>query len=75
MFSQNHACLQCQFVLPPLEPRLFSFNSPSGACSYCNGLGFSYEPDPHKIFANKHLSIFDGGIEYFKNTVDTNSFD
>lgn len=75
IFSQNHACWQCQFTLPPLEPRLFSFNSPAGACGYCNGLGFSYEPDPTKIFANQHLSILAGGIEYFKNTVDTTNLD
>ncbi len=74
-YNQNASCSKCGFSLPEIEPRLFSFNSPVGACEYCKGLGFTFEPDPNKIFLNKELSINDGGIDYFKNTVNTKTLD
>ncbi|WP_033159904.1 excinuclease ABC subunit UvrA [Mycoplasmoides alvi] len=74
-FNQNHSCDKCGFSIPELEPRLFSFNSPIGACDYCKGLGFTYEPDPEKLIPNKELSINAGGIDFFKNTVNTQSLD
>ncbi|UUD38135.1 excinuclease ABC subunit UvrA [Mycoplasmoides fastidiosum] len=74
-FSQKHACKVCGFSIPQLEPRLFSFNSPVGACKECDGLGVTFEPDPEKIFLHSDLSIFDGGIDFFKNTVNTQSLD
>lgn len=75
VFSQNHSCKKCGFSISELEPRLFSFNSPIGACQFCKGLGFTYEPDPEKIFLHPDLSISDGGIDCFKNTVNTTSMD
>ncbi|WP_052663384.1 excinuclease ABC subunit UvrA [[Mycoplasma] testudinis] len=74
-FSQHHSCEKCGFNIPELEPRLFSFNSPIGACSYCKGLGFTYEPDEERMMPNKSLSILEGGIDYFKNIVNTTSLD
>lgn len=74
-FNQNHSCDKCDFSIPELEPRLFSFNSPIGACDYCKGLGFTYEPDSERIMPDKNLSINDGGIDFFKNTVNTSSLD
>ena len=74
-YSQTHACDVCGFSIPELEPRLFSFNSPIGACKYCNGLGFTYEPDEAKIFVNKDLSIYEGGIEYYKNVITDPPYD
>lgn len=74
-YSINHACDICGFSIPDLEPRLFSFNSPVGACKYCNGLGFTYEPDIEKIFPHKELTIRFGGIAYFKNVMDSPTFD
>ncbi len=74
-FNINYACDKCGFSLPELEPRLFSFNSPIGACDYCKGLGFTYEPSAQKIIPNVKLSIFDGGIDYFKNTVNTENLE
>lgn len=74
-FSQNHSCNICGFSIPELEPRLFSFNSPIGACKYCNGLGFTYESDIEKIMPNFKLSINEGGIYYFKNIADDTSRD
>lgn len=43
-FNQKYSCTQCNFSLPEMEPRLFSFNSPIGYCEYCKGLGFTNEP-------------------------------
>ncbi|MEF9984908.1 MAG: excinuclease ABC subunit UvrA [Malacoplasma sp.] len=74
-FSQNHSCNKCGFSIPDLEPRLFSFNSPIGACKYCNGLGFTYESDIEKILPNFKLSINQGAISYFKNIADDTSRD
>lgn len=74
-FSQNHSCNICGFSIPELEPRLFSFNSPIGACKYCNGLGFTYESDIEKIMPDFKLSINEGGISYFKNIMDDKSRD
>lgn len=74
-FNENYSCNQCGFSIPALEPRLFSFNSPLGACANCNGLGFTYEPDEAKMFPDLNLSINDGGIDFFKNTVNTTNLD
>jgi excinuclease ABC subunit A len=75
LYSQSHSCKVCGFTVPEMEPRLFSFNSPLGACSNCKGLGFTYEPDENKMIPDKNLSINDGGLDYFKNTVNTTSID
>jgi excinuclease ABC subunit A len=75
LYSKSHSCKVCGFVIPEMEPRLFSFNSPTGACQHCKGLGFTYEPDPDKMIPDKTLSINDGGLDYFKNTVNTTSLD
>ncbi|MDR0739698.1 MAG: excinuclease ABC subunit UvrA [Mycoplasmataceae bacterium] len=75
LYSQSHSCKVCGFTIPEMEPRLFSFNSPLGACEHCKGLGFTYEPDENKMIPDKSLSINDGGIDYFKNTVNTTSID
>jgi excinuclease ABC subunit A len=75
LYSQSHSCKVCGFTIPEMEPRLFSFNAPTGACPKCKGLGFTYEPDEDKMIPDSSLSINDGGIEYFKNTVNTTSLD
>lgn len=75
LYSQSHACKVCGFNIPELEPRLFSFNSPVGACPKCHGLGFTYEPDENKMIPDPSLSINEGGLDYFKNTVNTTSLD
>ncbi len=74
-FNQNYSCDICNFSIPELEPRLFSFNSPVGACEYCKGLGFTFEPSEQKIMPNKKLSIDEGGIDYFKNIVNTDNLE
>lgn len=62
LFSEQFACPYCDFSLPELEPRMFSFNSPYGACPDCKGLGFKMEIDEDLIMPNKNLSINEGGI-------------
>ncbi|MBT2685366.1 excinuclease ABC subunit UvrA [Bacillus sp. ISL-37] len=57
MFSENHACPICGFSIGELEPRMFSFNSPFGACSECDGLGAKLEVDVDLVVPNKELSL------------------
>jgi excinuclease ABC subunit A len=60
-FSQKGACLVCDISLPELEPRLFSFNTPHGACPECTGLGIKLEFDPDRVIPDKSLSFNQGG--------------
>lgn len=61
LFSERFSCPKCGLSLPEIEPRIFSFNSPLGACEKCRGLGTVYKPDPDAIL-NKKLTINQGGI-------------
>lgn len=63
VFSESFACPLCEFSLPELEPRTFSFNAPYGACPECKGLGVKLQIDPDLIIENKELSINDGCIK------------
>ncbi|KPJ55412.1 excinuclease ABC subunit A [Parcubacteria bacterium DG_72] len=62
MFSEHFACEECGISLPELEPRLFSFNSPHGACPECTGLGEKLEVDPQLVVPNKNLTLAEGAI-------------
>ena len=62
LFSARFACPECGYNLPELEPRLFSFNNPMGACPECDGLGIKQYFDPHKIVHNPELSLANGAI-------------
>jgi excinuclease ABC subunit A len=62
VFSDKFACPICNYSLSELEPRLFSFNSPTGACPACDGLGTQDFFDPEKIVANPHLSLAGGAV-------------
>lgn len=57
LFSENHACPHCGFSIGELEPRMFSFNSPFGACPECDGLGAKLEVDVDLVIPNKDLSL------------------
>ncbi len=62
VMSENYACPECDFSLPELEPRMFSFNAPYGACTECKGLGIKLSIDEDLIIPNKDLSINEGAI-------------
>ena len=62
-FSQNYACEDCGISLTELEPRMFSFNNPSGACPHCTGLGFQLVADEDLVIPDKSKSILDGAIQ------------
>lgn len=61
LFSQNYACPDCMISLDELTPRMFSFNSPFGACPACTGLGEILKIDPEKIMPNKEKKLSDYG--------------
>ena len=62
-FSQNYACEDCGISLSELEPRMFSFNNPSGACPHCTGLGFQLVADEDLVIPDKTKSVLDGAIQ------------
>ena len=62
-FSQNYACEDCGISLTELEPRMFSFNNPAGACPSCTGLGFQLIADEDLVIPDKEKSIFGGAIQ------------
>jgi len=70
-FSSNYACKICGFSVPKLEPRLFSFNAPMGACPECKGIGSIQKVDLDLLIPDRSLSINQGGIAYYKNIVGT----
>nr|MBA2240944.1 excinuclease ABC subunit UvrA [Solirubrobacterales bacterium] len=61
-YSEKFACLNCGHSMPELEPRIFSFNSPHGACERCHGLGFQRVIDPELIVPDPTLSIAEGAL-------------
>ena len=67
IFSENYACPLCDFSLPELEPRLFSFNSPYGACESCKGLGVNKHIDEDILIPDKTKSIMDGAVVSFQS--------
>lgn len=73
LFSSHHACKYCGFSVPKLEPRLFSFNAPSGSCPDCHGLGIKREADVIRMIPDPSLSIQQGAIIFFKNMIGTPS--
>lgn len=70
LYSSNMACPVCGMAFEELQPRMFSFNSPFGACEACNGLGFKMELDPDLIIPDKSLCIADGAVAVYRNYLD-----
>jgi excinuclease ABC subunit A len=62
VFSSRHACPMCGYSVPPLEPKLFSFNNPAGACPACDGLGVKQFFDPQRVVVHPDLSLASGAI-------------
>lgn len=75
LFSEHYACPYCEFTVGKLEPTMFSFNSPMGACPTCHGLGFISAIDPESLITDENLSIADGAIRYLKNIVFTENIE
>ncbi|WP_105167204.1 excinuclease ABC subunit UvrA [Pseudoalteromonas sp. T1lg23B] len=63
IFSANFACPSCGYAMTELEPRLFSFNNPAGACQSCDGLGVRQYFDPQRVVQNPELSLSGGAIK------------
>ena len=63
VYSENFACPYCDFSLPELEPRMFSFNAPFGACSDCKGLGIKLRMDPDLVVPDKDKTLNNGAIK------------
>ena len=70
LMSEHYACPDCNFSLPELEPRLFSFNAPYGACPDCKGLGIKQSLSLDLLIPDKNISILDGAIKGF--SIDQN---
>lgn len=68
LFSEHHACPICGFSIGELEPRMFSFNSPFGACGECDGLGTKLEVDAELVVPDKSISLADGAIVAWQPT-------
>ncbi|RKY30495.1 MAG: excinuclease ABC subunit UvrA [Candidatus Omnitrophota bacterium] len=66
IFSEEYVCAKCGVSIPEVQPRIFSFNSPYGACPECNGLGTKLEFDPDLVIPDKDKSINAGAIEAWK---------
>ena len=75
LFSANYACPKCGFSVAELQPRLFSFNSPLGACETCKGLGMIQMVDVDFLIPDRSKSILQGGIVYYKNILDTENIE
>lgn len=71
LFSSNYACKICGFTVPKLEPKLFSFNAPLGACPHCKGIGVIQKVDLDLLIPDRSKSIREGGISYYKNTANS----
>jgi excinuclease ABC subunit A len=70
LYSANMACPVCGIAFEELQPRMFSFNSPFGACEACHGLGIKMELDPDLIIPDKTQSIADGAVMVYRNAID-----
>lgn len=68
LFSKLYVCPDCGTSLPEIEPRLFSFNSPQGACPICQGLGIKLEIEPELVLPNPRLTIAEGAIRPWSRT-------
>jgi len=67
-YSQRYACSQCGWQFPDIEPRLFSFNNPEGACQVCQGLGLQMVADPQLVIPNPRLTLAEGAIRPWSRT-------
>ena len=71
VFSEQFACPHCEFSLPELEPRMFSFNAPYGACPDCKGLGIKQKMDEDLVIPDTSLSINEGCIKLLSDDIES----
>jgi excinuclease ABC subunit A len=74
LFSERASCIECGASYPEINPRMFSFNNPHGACPVCSGLGTREFFDPELIVPDPRLSLADGAIEPFRTTSRAGGF-
>ncbi len=67
LFSESFACLKCGTSMPELEPRIFSFNAPHGACPTCTGLGFKRVIDPQLVVPDPTMSLAEGALQPWRS--------
>ena len=67
LFSESFACLKCGTSMPELEPRIFSFNAPHGACPSCTGLGFKRVIDPQLVVPDPTLALAEGALQPWRS--------
>jgi excinuclease ABC subunit A len=70
IYSSKMSCPECDITFEELQPRMFSFNSPFGACESCSGLGYREEIDPALVIPDRSLSIAEGALRPYRNTID-----
>lgn len=73
-YSQKYACHQCGWQFPDIEPRLFSFNNPEGACQSCQGLGVRLVAEPELVLPNPRLTLAEGAIRPWSRTTSQTSW-
>ena len=73
-YSQRHACHKCGWQFPEIEPKLFSFNNPHGACPICQGLGLQMVAEPDMVIPNPRLTIAEGAIRPWSRTTSNSSW-
>jgi len=73
LFSAKFSCPVCSYSLAELEPRLFSFNNPLGACNKCDGLGQITFFDPARVVAFPHLSLAAGAVKNWTDAINFTS--
>ena len=73
-YSERFACLECGISMPELEPRIFSFNSPHGACERCDGLGSHREIDPDLVVPDANLSLGEGALLPWSGSGSTSNY-
>ena len=75
LLSDKHTCPKCGFSVPKVEPRLFSFNSPTGYCPDCKGLGIKREVDVRLLIPDPSKTLLGGAIKYYQNTAGTKNLE
>ena len=71
IFSQHNACIECGVSFEDMQPRMFSFNSPFGACSECHGLGVSRKFSENTVIPDTSISVMEGAIKPWQNIIDS----